>query len=405
MGYPPKIMIKKKTTPIGLVAALLFAIGACNSDIGEKERLFQQLSKVRAAYAPDKRTALFDIAVTENTKRYVLRGESNLPVAVAALKERLESENIGFTDSIRLLPSPDLEGYTQAIINISVANLRSNPKHSAELSTQGTLGTPVIVLKKEGGWYYIQTPDKYLAWVDDGGIKLMDSLQLEKWKTTDKIIYTKTYGHAYESIETQQPVSDLVAGNVLELLQDADDFYMVRYPDGREAHIWKDEAEKYEEWIENLNPSSDNLVATSKTLMGVPYLWGGTSTKGMDCSGFTKTIYFLNGMVIPRDASQQVHTGKPIDSLKNFENLQKGDLLFFGRKATDSTAERVVHVGMWIGNNEFIHASEMVRISSMDKDAENFDEWNLNRYLRTKRILRERDEGLISLSESPIFKD
>ena len=154
-----------------------------------------------------------------------------------------------------------------------------------------------------------------------------------------------------------------------------------------------------------MNPTADDLVATSKTLRGVPYLWGGTSTKGMDCSGFTKTVYFLNGMVIPRDASQQVHTGKPIDSTGNFENLEKGDLLFFGRKATDSTAEKVVHVGMWIGDNEFIHASEMVRTSSMEPNAENFDAFNRDRYLRTKRILREEDKALINLTQTPVFKD
>ena len=132
-------------------------------------------------------------------------------------------------------------------------------------------------------------------------------------------------------------------------------------------------------------------------------MWGGTSTKGVDCSGFTKTVYFMNGMIIPRDASQQIHEGTLVDDSKEFDKLVPGDLLFFGRKATETSPERVIHVGMWIGNNEFIHSAGNVHISSMDKNAENFDEYNYNRYLRTKRILNETDEGLIYLTKSEVF--
>jgi cell wall-associated NlpC family hydrolase len=388
-----------------LIALALSFLTACKGTKEEEIPLREQILAIKSEFAPDKRVALFDVEALRKNDIHILKGESDLPNAVKAFKEQLTKENIEFVDSIQLLPALELGKETQAVINISVANLRSHPKHSAELATQATLGTPVKVLKKEGSWYYIQTPDKYLSWVDDGGIELMDSERADQWMANDKIIYTEIYGHSYKDLDKEQVVSDLVAGNVLEVLGDTDVFYNIRYPDGRQAHIPKEEAQNYGEWLENLNPTTEDLVNTSQTLLGVPYLWGGTSTKGMDCSGFTKTIYFLNGMVIPRDASQQVHTGKPIDSIQNFDNLQKGDLLFFGSKATDSTPEKVVHVGMWIGNNEFIHASEMVRISSMDKDAPNFDEWNLNRYLRTKRVLREEDEGLINLTQTPLFKD
>ncbi len=384
-----------------LLAVLLTTCGKMN----DKRKLLAQIQQVQSEYAPDKRTALFDVTVVDAADAFVLTGESNQPEAVAALKAKLASENISFKNEIEILPSKDLDGKTEALINISVANLRSQPKHSAELATQATLGTPVKVLKEQEGWYYIQTPDKYLAWVDNGGIELFDDGVMANWKTTPKMIYTKTYGHSYKGSNREQPVSDLVAGNILEIIKDVDDFFIVRYPDGRQAYVSKEEAEPYDVWLEKLSPNTDSLVATSKTLMGVPYLWGGTSTKGMDCSGFTKTVYFLNGMIIPRDASQQVHTGKAIDSVANFENLQKGDLLFFGSKATDSTSEKVVHVGIWIGDNAFIHASDKVRISSMDKNANNYDEYNRDRYLRTQRILKEKDEGLISLLDTPLFKD
>ena len=390
---------------LALKCALAFLIlASCKEAPKEASFLTSAIQEIRAEFAPDKRVVLFDISVEKKGASFILKGESDRADAVTALKEMLSSKNINFTDSIQTLPSAALEGNTQAVVNISVANLRSKPKHSAELATQATLGTPVKVLKKEGGWFYIQTPDKYLSWVDDGGITLMDAKRFDKWKARDKIIYTKTYGHAYGTGDEKEVVSDLIAGDILEFVKLSDDHFVAAYPDGRIALVRLDEAESYSGWIQNMNPTPVNLVNTSKTLMGVPYLWGGTSTKGMDCSGFTKTIYFLNGMVIPRDASQQVHTGKQIDENKDFKKLEKGDLLFFGRKATDSTKEKVVHVGMWIGNNEFIHASNMVRISSMDADAENYDEFNRTRYLRTKRILKEEDKDLIDLRQTPVFK-
>ncbi|MAU71164.1 MAG: glycoside hydrolase [Pseudozobellia sp.] len=388
-----------------ILTVVLITLVSCEGVNSEEKALLSKVHEIREQYAPDKRTVLFDIRVFSDAKKYILTGETDNEIALAELRKSLESSDVEYIDKIKLLPSDELEGKTQAIVNISVANLRSNAKHSAELATQATLGTPVKVLKKEGGWYYIQTPDKYLSWVDDGGIQLMNDDEFKKWQSAEKIIYTKTYGHSYTQENTDAIVSDLVAGDVIETVSSSDAFYEVKYPDGRKAFVSKNDAENYNEWIDRMNPTIDDLVTTSKQLMGVPYLWGGTSTKGMDCSGFTKTIYFLNGMVIPRDASQQVHTGKSIDSVQEFDNLEKGDLLFFGRKATDSTAERVVHVGMWIGNNEFIHASNMVRISSMDPDAENFDEWNRNRYLRTKRILKEQDPDLIHLAQNPLFKE
>ena len=364
------------------------------------------IKAIKSEYAPDGRVALFDVESYNENGTYILKGESNLPQAVSALKQKLQAENIAFTDSISMLPSAEMEGNTEGVIKISVANLRSKPSHSSELVTQAILGTPVKVYKKDGGWYYIQTPEGYLAWVDYGGVTPFSKNDLSTWKAADKVIYLKTYGFAYEGASAEsQVVSDLVAGNILEILGEENGFYKVKYPHGKEGYIEQTHAQPYEQWLAGLQPTGETLIETSKAFMGIPYLWGGTSAKGVDCSGYTKTIFFLNGIILPRDASQQIHTGVEVDSTRNFENLIPGDLLFFGRKATATSSERVIHVGMWIGDNKFIHAMGDVHISNMDPNAEDFDDYNFNRYLRTKRVLGEEDEKLIQLTQSDLFLD
>ena len=362
------------------------------------------ISQIKSKKAPDKRVAIFDVKVEKDKDKIVLRGESNLPVAIAELKDSLYSKNISFVDSIKMLPEEELNGKTHAVVNLSVANLRSQPQHSAELATQATLGTPLKVLKKEGGWYLVQTPDQYISWLDWGGLQLMNEVDFTSWEASEKLIYLKPFGFSYKSpLAEAATIADLVMGDIIELTNELKNFYEVRYPDGTIAFIPKNEAMLYQDWLQKLNPSETSVVETAFGLNGFPYLWGGTSFKGVDCSGFTKTVYFMNGMVIPRDASQQIHTGKLVDDKRNFKNLLSGDLLFFGRPATDSASEKVVHVGIWIGNGEFIHASGNVHVSSMDSTSENFDQYNYDRYLRTKRLLGQEDEKVIPLKENTIF--
>lgn len=395
----------KKDNFVLLLVFLTFA--SCEEKV-EKESehpLAEQIAAIKESFAPDRRLVLFDVEAEKLDEAYVLRGEYNKPEALTSLKQKLKADNIIFIDSTQLLPNKkDLEGKLNAIVKISVANIRDNPKHSAQLVTQATMGMPLKVYKKHGGWYYIQTPEGYLGWVDYGGIHSMDSEEFNNWKSAEKLIFLETYGNSYTkpNVDSQR-VSDLVAGNVLELLSNQNNFYKVKYPNGKEAFVEMANSKPYKEWLANLEQNQENLVKTSKKLMGTPYLWGGTSPKGVDCSGFTKTIFFLNGIVIPRDASQQIETGEIVDIEKDFENLKEGDLLFFGKPATDSSSERVIHVGMWIGENKFIHSMGDVHISNFDKDAEDFDEYNYNRYLRSKRVLNIEDEGLIYLKKTNLF--
>ncbi|MDB5192989.1 MAG: glycoside hydrolase [Segetibacter sp.] len=361
---------------------MLFSCSGTKKAAGDSP-LQSHITEVLNEYAPDKRTALFDVTAREK----VLVGETNLPAAKAVLLQRLTNANLAYVDSIKLLPASDLAGKQKAVVTVSVANLRTQGKHAAELATQAMLGTPLQVLKKQMGWYLVQTPDNYIAWVDGGGIALMDNEAFARWQQQSKIVYTSTFGFAYASPDVKGlTVSDLVYGDVLEIVKQREGFYETRFPDGRIAYVPLNDVVLLKDWMQTRNPTEQNLVNSGKQLMGLPYLWGGTSAKGVDCSGFTKMVYFMNGLVLPRDASQQVHVGELVDTKNGWNNMKPGDLLFFGSPASEGRPERVVHVGMWIGGKEFIHASNYVRTSSMDSAAVNFDKHELSRFLRAKRI-------------------
>ncbi len=354
---------------------------------------------IRRQFAPDKRTAIFEVALSETG---VLSGKTNLPDARQALLEKLNAAKIPFTDSLQTLPAATLGADTLGVVRLSVVNVRSTPEQSGELATQALLGMPLRVLDRQGGWYRVQTPDQYIAWLEGGSFRRLDRAGFDRWGRARKLIVTsnQTTSRA-EASPITLPVSDLVAGDLLENLGETGTYFQAGYPDGRRAFILKTEAQPYDAWLDKLKISENSLVQTGQRFLGLPYLWGGTSAKGVDCSGFTKTVYFLNGYVLPRDASQQALTGEAIDTKTGFETLRPGDLLFFGKKRDDGTDRehpfRVVHVAMWIGNGRFMHASDMVQINSFDPAAPDYDAYNHQRFLFAKRLLGTAMKGVVAL--------
>ncbi len=392
-----------KITFVLLLTVLVSCKDASNS-ISELETIHSDLKQ---QFAPDKRVELFDIKFDNINNQVVLKGETTTKKAFDILIENLEKKNISFKNEVRILPDSAVGNRKFALGNNSVINIRSNPRHSAELGTQGLLGMELKVLDKKGSWYRVQTPDNYISWVDGGGIERMTAAELQSWNKKNKIIYTENFGFVYEEKNTKSMrVSDISFGGILAIKKEHDSFYEAEYPDGRIGFVKKEEAVLYNSWLKN-NPSNANFIEESaKTMLGVPYLWGGTSPKGNDCSGFTKTVYLMNGFVIPRDASQQITAGKIVDENLKFEGLEKGDLMFFGTPAKNGKKMRVTHVGIWLGNDkgEFIHSASNVHLSSVNENEKHYDKFNTNRYLGSRRYLGVKDDMIIDLKESLIVK-
>lgn len=293
------------------------------------------------------------------------------------------------TDSV---PAPIAQG----IANLSVCNNRLTPDHRAEMVTQTLLGTPVQVLKKDKGYYLVRTPDGYVSWTEGASVQVMDSTSYKQWLQGDKIVYTAAYGHAWAQASAKAlPVSDLVAGDILRVLAKKHRYYQVQFPDQRIGYIPVKETMPYKQWTARPNPNAAAILATAQTFTGVPYLWGGTSIKGVDCSGFTKSCYYLNGIVLPRDASQQALVGEPVAITENdtaslqlcLRNLQPGDLLFFGVKREGSSKPKIIHTAIYMGNGDFIQAAGLVKVSSLVAGTERFDEREWKRLVSARRML------------------
>lgn len=373
-----------------LITICLFGLMmSCSSGDEHADPVGDQLKEIQAQYAPDKRVAIWQVDTKKESGELRLIGETQFPEAKQLLFKSLDSLKINYVDSIQVLPTSELAGMHFGIVRLPVANIRTSPKHSAELATQSTLGTPIRIWKKDGEWFLVQTPDKYLGWLDSDGVAPMRVEAYRQWRNSKKLMVTNYHAIVYEEPNpASRIVSTVLKGNVLERETDSEsDYFTVSFPDGRRGYLDIYSALDFDEWMSQQEYTPDKLLATAQEFMGTPYMWGGTSPNAFDCSGFTKTVFYLNGMVIPRDASQQVKVGLNLGTTLDLTKWKKGDLLFFGRKATAELPEKITHVAIYMGNGKMIHAAGSVKIESLRRSDPDFAPQRFETFVRARRML------------------
>jgi len=170
------------------------------------------------------------------------------------------------------------------------------------------------------------------------------------------------------------PVNDLVLNNQLIVLKKLLKWCEISLPDGRKGFVKSSDLTKNNNKQKKLNVN--HLLKYAKNMMGVPYIWGGNSTKGNDCSGFTQTVFNTQNIQLPRDARQQALLGTEIP----LEKSKPGDLFFFGND------NKIKHVGICINGKDFIHQGGKVAINSLDPNSIRFDSHRKETFLFVKRI-------------------
>ncbi len=348
------------------------------------ESFINKIEEIGNEWAPDKRIRLFNIDYKYEDGRWHIEGETSVPEIHSAVNASI-AQTDGLQDAqinFKLLPDSDLGDSTIAIVSVSVANLRRHPGHSSELVDQVLMGMPLKLLKRKGYWVLVQTPIDYLGWITAGTIERMGSPGLANWQESAKSEVIVNFCQVFEKpSDESQVVSDLVLGCVVKNADNKGNWTGVILPDGRTGFVRKKNLRNY------IMPKNDNnidreaLVAKAKTMLGIPYLWGGSSTKGLDCSGFTGTVFRHFGYPLPRDANMQVMLGEEIIPEDDFSNVLQGDLIFFGSE------KRITHVGICLGGSHFIHSSALVKINSLDEEDELFNPYRKRTFRHIKRII------------------
>ncbi len=252
---------------------------------------------------------------------------------------------------------------TEFIVKVPVADMHSTPSDDSDVVSQAILSSEVTVLEINGNWAKVRTNDQYTGWMQlrdlvakNGAGLYAGSTKMAQVTSLFANIYRETDVTKHQPLLTAPFESRLAVLD--EMTADGDRWLKVQLPYGGVGFVQRGDI--------TLKPKVLTIpesIELAKRFLGLPYFWGGRSSYGYDCSGFTQMLVRSRGIIMPRDADIQAAWSGVVPVKR--EELQAGDLLFFG-----SAPDHITHTGMYIGNGEFIHATvhdhPVVQISRLD---------------------------------------
>ena len=249
------------------------------------------------------------------------------------------------------------------VVRLPVANMYSAAAEQADVVSQAIYGNSIVLLEEKGGWAKVRTADDYIGWMPETSFRRVAAGR-KPYATEGRVAQVEAlFANLYREpdVTRHQPALTLPFETRLEILAEPEDnprWLEVRLVDGGAAWVQRGDLA-----FESAAMPLPALISLSKRFLGLPYLWGGTSTFGYDCSGFVQMLCRRRGVIIPRDAHPQAGWSGFVPVERN--NLQPGDLLYFGQPAG-----KITHAGMYLGDGQFIsattHIQPVVRIDRLD---------------------------------------
>lgn len=230
------------------------------------------------------------------------------------------------------------------ICNLSLVAVRKSPDHCSEIVTQLLFGDTFEIIEKENAWINIKTHyDEYFGWIHHLQFQSLDISEFEVYNAQLKVLVSDSFSFLTDVRSKMQ--INLLMGSCIPLPASE------KFSIGSSDYRFKG---NYISAIKN----KTSIIQYAEKFLNAPYLWGGRTLYGIDCSGFTQMVYKMSGFFLPRDASQQAQFGETLSFLSEAET---GDLVFF-----DNELGNITHVGIVYDNQHIIHSSGCVRIDLLD---------------------------------------
>ena len=245
------------------------------------------------------------------------------------------------------------------IVNSPVANIYESHTFKSELITQALLWEKLLILDQNDTWYKVKQKDGYVGWIHS--FYIISSLiynENELLKNDNNWYWVKD--RFCEAILNNNSKILISFGSLIPFIKDLKHPFVI-LPNGDKARLRKKSLLSYTK-----NHCLENIITYSKELIGIPYLWGGRSAYGYDCSGLIQSIYAINGYDFPRDCSIQVKSDLIEEISSN--KIKKGDLIYF----IDN--KNISHVGIFLNNKQYLHSSGQVKINSINKNDDDFND-------------------------------
>ena len=261
---------------------------------------------------------------------------------------------------------------TWAVVTLSSAFMRQAPDYEAALENQMLMGALVQTTGNTNRYWVEVTAEDYTGWVTEMSLQYLSDQEKEAYLEASKWICVAEYARIRESpSESAVPLCDFTMGDIVRQAgEGCGGWVQVLLPDGRTGWVLKHQVMDFRTWAESRSGLSTadapgrafcarEITSLACAFQGTPYMWGGNSIKHFDCSGLVKFCYFLNGIILPRNASQQIKCGTPVKD----GCWEPGDLLFFGSKKP----LKVTHVALYLGDGRIVHSSQKVRINTLEE--------------------------------------